>query len=167
MASRGGVTVEVIRDTNLKGLGELGRRLLSLDATVLVGVPAGATEADGTSLALVAAANEFGVPSKNIPERSFLRAGIRRSRGWLRRLNANSLKRVFNGAMTGDAALNLLGIAAAGKIKEEIIIGDFAQNAPATIKAKGSDKPLVDTAQLRQSITYVIDMGQSGIGIVR
>ncbi len=29
-------------------------------------------------------------------------------------------------------------------------------NAPATIKQKGSDKPLIDTGELRKSITYVV-----------
>lgn len=32
----------------------------------------------------------------------------------------------------------------------------WAPNAPATIKAKGSDKPLIDTGALRQAITYVV-----------
>ncbi|WP_297428657.1 hypothetical protein [Clostridium sp.] len=36
---------------------------------------------------------------------------------------------------------------------------DWAENAKSTIKAKGSDKPLIDTGELRKSITYVIKDG--------
>lgn len=33
---------------------------------------------------------------------------------------------------------------------------NWPENAPATIKAKGSDKPLIDTGELRKSITHVV-----------
>jgi hypothetical protein len=33
---------------------------------------------------------------------------------------------------------------------------NWAANAPATVKKKGSDKPLINTGQLRKSITYVV-----------
>ena len=32
----------------------------------------------------------------------------------------------------------------------------WAANAPATIKAKGSDHPLIDKGEMRNSITYVV-----------
>lgn len=32
----------------------------------------------------------------------------------------------------------------------------WAENAPSTIRAKGSDKPLIDTGSLRRSITFVV-----------
>jgi hypothetical protein len=32
----------------------------------------------------------------------------------------------------------------------------WAPNRPSTIKAKGSDRPLIDTAQLRKAMTYVV-----------
>ena len=33
----------------------------------------------------------------------------------------------------------------------------WVENSPSTIKVKGSDKPLIDTGELRRSITYVVD----------
>lgn len=33
----------------------------------------------------------------------------------------------------------------------------WAPNSPATIREKGSDRPLVDTAQMRRAITYVVE----------
>lgn len=162
-----GVTVRVVKDTKGAGLALLERRLRSLDYTVLIGVPKGVTEADGTPLALVAAANEFGVPSKGIPERSFLRAGIHHGRAIFRRIAAHSLRSIVAGKMTEAAALGRLGLAGVSAVQTEIISGTFAPNAPETIRRKGSDKPLVDTAALRQGITFVIDRGQGGAGVVR
>lgn len=38
----------------------------------------------------------------------------------------------------------------------------WAKNSPGTIKRKKSDMPLIDTGELRKSITYIIDEGDSG-----
>ena len=35
--------------------------------------------------------------------------------------------------------------------------GDFEPNAPSTIRKKKSDKPLIDTGRMRQSVMTVID----------
>lgn len=35
--------------------------------------------------------------------------------------------------------------------------GEWAENRPATIKAKGSDSPLIDTGRLRKAITYKVE----------
>ncbi|MBX4266542.1 hypothetical protein [Clostridium estertheticum] len=37
----------------------------------------------------------------------------------------------------------------------------WAKNSPGTIKRKKSDMPLIDTGELRKSITYIIDEGDS------
>lgn len=160
-------TFRVIEDTKFAGLEALAARLRSLKSTVLVGVPAGATEADGTSMAMVAAVNEFGSGDGRIPERSFLRSGILRGREIYRRLNYYSIRRIIEGKMTEATALARLGLAGVAAVQRQITDGNFVPNAPSTIRAKGSDKPLIDSGALRQSITYIIDEGQSGSEIVR
>ena len=35
--------------------------------------------------------------------------------------------------------------------------GEWAENRPATIKAKGSSSPLIDTGRLRKAITYKVE----------
>lgn len=159
---------------NLRGLQEFAKRIRAGEATVLVGVPVGAPPAeDGTSLAVIAAANEFGVNyalgegqhgpvRRHIPERSFLRAGIRENMGDFRELNARNLRLVARGSMTEDRALGLLGLKAASAVQEKIIDGPFEPNAPSTIAAKGSSRPLIGkSGQLRQSITWALEEGQS------
>jgi hypothetical protein len=41
-------------------------------------------------------------------------------------------------------------------VKNKVVTGPFEPNKPATIARKGSDRPLIDTAQLLNSITYVV-----------
>ena len=43
-----------------------------------------------------------------------------------------------------------------GLVKDKIVNGPFVPNSPATIKRKGSSRPLIDTGHLRQSVRYRI-----------
>ena len=48
-------------------------------------------------------------------------------------------------------------------VQKEIVDGSFEPNAESTIKKKGSDKPLIDTGTMRQSVTYVVrKVGEGG-----
>lgn len=153
------MSVTVIKDTKLSGLMALSQRLKKLNKRILVGVPAGKVEEDGTSTALVAAVNEFGSADGKIPERSFLRAGLRKNFYAITRLNVSSLREVAEGTMTAEVALARTGAVAAGGVQKYIPEGVFIPNAPSTVKKKGSDKPLIDSGHLRQSITYVVEEG--------
>ncbi len=149
----------MVRDTRGAGVAALKRRLRGGKAQVYVGVPAGKVEEDGTPIALVAAVNEFGSADGKIPERSFLRAGLREFLPEARRLNRGLLAAVARGTMSEDRALGLLGSAAAGAVKTKMQRGPFVPNAPSTIRQKKSDRPLFDHGQLYQSITWVIGGG--------
>lgn len=94
-----------------------------------------------------------------IPERPFLRVGIRRNLEFFARLSRANLVRLARGQITMAVALGQLGAAAAGKVQKEISDGHFTPNAPSTIRAKGSSKPLVDTGALRQAITWTVEQG--------
>lgn len=152
--------LRVVRDTHGRGLRELAARLAS--QRVLVGVPRGAAEQDGTQMWQVAAASEFGVPEKNIPERSFLRAGLRKYLPEFARVARLGMTAVVRGAIGEGIALGQLGAVAAGWVKRYIAEGSFAPNVPRTIARKGSDRPLIDTGSLRQSITWKHDDGSEG-----
>jgi hypothetical protein len=95
--------------------------------------------------------------SFTIPERPFLRGGIRRNLPRLGRLSGRLLGQVARGATTMHGALETLGIDAAGAVKRYIVSGSFEPNAKSTIKKKGSSRPLIDDGQLRQSITSVVE----------
>jgi hypothetical protein len=139
------------------GLKALRERMQDANRAVMVGVPAGKTEPDGTSLAMIAAVHEFGSPENGIPERSFIRAGILRGRTKFERLNAANLRLVVLGQKTVEQAIEQLGVVAAGEVKREFTVGTFEPLKPATIARKGSSKPLLDSGNLRQAVTYVIE----------
>jgi hypothetical protein len=92
-----------------------------------------------------------------IPARPFLRGGIRTNLARFSRLSARLLRQVAEGATTLRGALETVGVDAAGAVKRYITSGALQANAPSTIKKKGSSQPLVDDAQLRQSITSVVE----------
>lgn len=165
---------------DLPGLKALMARMKDANRSVLVGVPAGAikrarksgklkdaafifaeAKTESIPLAMIAAIHEFGAPEQGIPERSFLRGGIRRAAPKLNAVNIDSLRKVLLGNMTIDQAVEKLGVVAVGEVKREFTVGTFAPLKPATVKRKGSSRPLIDSGQLRQSITYQLEGKQS------
>lgn len=150
---------------------ELFQRVLALDsAKVHVGVLAekgGNAQHAGSKMTLVelAAVHEFGSSDGHIPERSFIRSTLYvRSADELARKVEAAAKLVVSGKLDANKALNLLGTFAASEIKNTITQNEadgygeygYPPNADSTIKAKGSSVPLIDTGQLKNSITYAV-----------
>ena len=65
-------------------------------------------------------------------------------------------QRIADGKTDSETALKLLGIYAESGIRKYIKSGSFTENAPSTVKQKGSSRPLIDTGTLRNSIRYEI-----------
>lgn len=73
----------------------------------------------------------------------------------LQSITAELLRRIYAGRILPSKALTQLGVFWEGKIKQTFRDGVFAPLRPATIARKGSSKPLIDSGQLRQSVTSV------------
>lgn len=147
-----------VKDTD-KGYRETLRTLLSLDGAtaIYVGVRGDAGESeDGTPLAQVAAANEFG--TDRIPERSFLRSTVDAQQGAYEDL----LEQVVTEAVDGgglpalDRGLDRIGLTAVADVQRTMRDLKDPPNAPSTVARKGSDNPLIDTGRLRQSISHEV-----------
>ena len=150
------MTAKIIKDFDGKFLDRLKAALTGKrERIVNVGFPASAKEPDGASTAMIAAVHEYG--NEHVPERSFMRTSLQKNRGRYSALNEQNLKKVLNGGMSVDAALGQLGLMASSDIKEQIKNGSYAPLKQATIKRKGSSKPLIDTGQMRQSVTYELE----------
>lgn len=118
-------------------------------------------DSDAT-IAEIAACQEFG--TETIPERSFLRAGLHTRVAELRATQAKLAKAFIEGKLDGKRALGLLGAWAQSAVKAQIVQHDIPPPlAAATIAAKGSSKPLVDTGQLLNAITWAVDSGDEGV----
>jgi hypothetical protein len=148
----------VIKDANWK---RLMRNLKHIDrARVHVGVlqneKAEGDNEDGFDLVALAATQEYGSIDGHTPSRPFLRSTFRGPPQWLVLTTSKLAKPVLEGKLDIDRALGLLGAVAATKVKETITSGAGVPppNAPSTIAKKGSDRPLVDTGRLLNSISW-------------
>lgn len=105
---------------------------------------------------------EFGSPAQNIPERPFLIPSIKESQDkFAKTLKAGAAKAVDGDAKAAVFTLNKVGIMAQIAVQEKIDAANFTSLSERTLaarRAKGrtGTKPLTDTAQLRNSINYVI-----------
>lgn len=110
---------------------------------------------DGTEIdmAQVAMFNELGTSTS--PPRPFLRQSVDDNQAKINAMVEQQTKNVAKGG-SAEQSLKQLGAFGVSLVQEKIGNGTFTPNAPSTIKAKGSEKPLIDTGQMRQSVHYVI-----------
>lgn len=125
----------------------------SKPATLSVGFLENATYPDGTPVAMIAAIQEFGAPSRGIPPRPFFRDMIAAKSGEWPGAVAGLLK--ANG-YDAETTLEQAGAAIKGQLQQSIATFSGAPLAPATVERKGSDKQLVDTGHLLASVDYVV-----------
>lgn len=130
---------------------------------VFIGYQAGHakhTDEDGNTadMAEIAMFNELGTSTS--PPRPFLRMTVDENKDKINQFVETQTKRIAQGA-SAEQCMKQMGAFGVSLVQEKIGNGTFAPNAESTIKAKGSDKPLIDTGQLRQSVHYVIKKGGS------
>jgi len=122
-----------------------------------IGFPSGANYEDGTSVAYVAAIQEFGAPAVGIPARPFMQPTVKEKKDtWVKTIE-KSLPKVVLGKMSAFDVLDLVGIQAAADIQTKISSIYSPPNAPATIRAKGSTKPLIDTGLMLASVQNAVN----------
>ncbi len=147
------------------GLAALAETFNTMRGHVRVGFISGKSqpqkEDDGLPVAQVAAWNEFGTPT--IPERAFMREGLRRGKPKFSRLNRINLCLTLRGQMTMQTALGQLGAIAAGEIKRAIHDSKSwaEKNADSTIAKKTrdgkvGDQPLKDSGNMEQALTFAV-----------
>ena len=122
------------------------------DLQLKAGFLEGATYPDGTPVPMVAATNEFGNPANNQPPRPYFRNAIAEHEGEWREAMATLIE---NGGDPRDA-LSLLGEIIVDDIKESIRQLDSPPLSPVTIARKGFDKPLIDTSNMLNSVSYEV-----------
>lgn len=136
---------------------------------VYVGVPRDETERkvediseEGMTNAALLYIHNNGSPAANIPARPVMEPGIHAAKGKI----TNAFKKGAKGVLDGDSgavdrALHTAGLVAQDSIRHQINTGPppaLAESTLAARQSKGikSTKPLVVTAQMRNSINYVI-----------
>lgn len=113
-------------------------------------------EGNTVDMAQIAMFNELGTSTS--PPRPFLRMTVDENQQKINAMCEQQAKNIAKGG-TAEKSLKELGAFGVSLVQEKIGNGSFTPNAPSTVKAKGSDKPLIDTGQMRQSVHYVIKKG--------
>ena len=147
----------ILKDTKGNGLHKLEAFLKGMQGHKLyVGVTKSSNSRgkDGKSNALIAYVHEFGI---GVPERSFLRSTVlEQAKKYAQIQRDNIIPAIKSGTMTADEAYRRLGIVASNDVKAKMVNGPFTPLKQQTVDRKGSSKPLIDTGELRQSITYEV-----------
>lgn len=131
---------------------------------VTVGIHEGAPvpESGDLTMAQLGAVLHFGTEDGHIPARPWLDTGVDSG-------TQDILETIRSAAGKGlplDAALEQVGVVAAGAVQEYITELRIPPNAMSTIERKGSDNPLIDTGAMRHSVSYAVtsDKPTEGIG---
>jgi len=124
----------------------------------------------GATVLKKAVDNEFGVAADSgtgwrVPPRPFMRLTFEEAwRRW-----SNSLRRRVRGYVRGKISLARVlqrtGLDAKADVQETITTLREPPNAPMTVEQKGSDNPLIDTGQMRQSIRFEATVGGRQVGV--
>jgi len=119
----------------------------------------GAKREDGTivdtktNICDIAAWNEFG--TTHIPSRPFLKQSVDNNIDEINQMLAEKKQEIMSGG-SAKQVLQDIGLFQKDLIQMEITEGSFEPNAESTVKKKGSDKPLIDTGRMLQSVNYKI-----------
>lgn len=140
-----------------------------LKREVLVGIPSANAARDPEPGEKTAATNvllgyvhEYGSPAKNIPPRPFLHPGISDAREEIQKHMKSAGQFALQGKTEKvDQELDKVGLAAREGVVLKITNGQFQELKPATLaarrrKGRTRTKPLIDTGQMRQAITYIV-----------
>jgi phage gpG-like protein len=134
-----------------RGYGEAIRALASLrGAEVQVGVMG------DEDLVKIATINEFGSNDGHVPARPFLRVAIDANRETIDNEVLKQTRLVAYNRRTIPQALAEVGVVIKGKIVNQINSNMGPANAPSTVAKKGSSRTLVDTGELRDSISFQV-----------
>lgn len=100
-------------------------------------------------------AESFDIKLK-IPERSFIRSTFdEKSKVWMQKAQYQ-VGSVIDGKKNATIAMEVMGNVMQGDVQKKMVDGPFTANSKKTISKKGSNKPLIDTGRMRQSIRYLV-----------
>lgn len=139
----------IIKDEN--NVPELLRRIERLSSS---GIQVGIFGSDDSEVLLYASVHEFGAPSINVPERSFIRRTFDEKESDINNVVEDMFIRYLDGSIDYEACMDVIGEYLVGLVKQTIVNMDSPPLKQSTIDSKGSSGVLVDTGRMIDSITY-------------
>lgn len=131
---------------------------------VLVGIPSTTAGRTDTPInnAEIGYLMETGSPAQNIPERPFLVPGVENAtKQFTPHLKAAGLSALEGKTAMIERDFDRAGMVASSAVKAKITDGPFTPLSPKTLqkrraKGRAGERPLIDTGQLRRSVTHVV-----------
>jgi len=114
---------------------------------------------DQANNAQIGAMNHFG--TDRIPARPWLDVGVASASQEV----LDTIAEAIEDGEPMDVALNRVGLVAVAGVQNYMDELSSPANAPSTVKRKGSDNPLIDTGELKQSVNYKITNTKPSEGI--
>lgn len=122
----------------------------------------------GVPVASVAAVQEYGYPSKNIPARPFIRPTIVAKKLEWQKIAESGARAILRGQSSVADVMEAIGLKAAGDIKKAITLVFAPPLSPRTIYARlhrksnkktigNLTKPLIDTGIMLGTLTNVVE----------
>lgn len=146
---------EIIRNSELLYIHTHGIRRRSMRQEMQETMDGGSPYSEAYQLYI----QEHGSPLWASPPRPVLEPAIEHRKDWI----AEQLSKAALAGLDGDVKGVQDGLHKAGQVAENAARDWFTDpangwlpNSPETVKIKGSDKPLINTDQLRKSITHVL-----------
>ena len=138
----------MVKAVNHVNIDKILKDIVSLDGTV---VSAGVMDSKNATKAAI---NEYG--TSKIPQRPFMRTAVNRhGKSWGSK-SAKAVQSVMKG-MPISQVTELVGMQMKSDISSTLTNGPWTPNSVVTIAKKGSSRPLIDTGELRASITYKVE----------
>jgi len=152
-------TVTLTKGGSAKAFAEGLKNISKLE--VLVGVPAEKASRKGDKInnAEIMYIQTNGSPLRGIPARPVIEPAIEDDKQAISAELSEAAKSMLDGKRDETIRhLKRAGMEGANAARAWFVSAknNWAPNAPSTIRRKGSDKPLIDTSEMRKSITFVV-----------
>lgn len=108
---------------------------------------------NGASILQVAMYNNFGF---GVPRRAFMELATKGMTPRFNELLKKELPKLISGEAKMDKFLKVAGEIGVDEIRKAITDGMWQPNSPKTIEAKKSDRPLIDSGDMRKNVEYVV-----------
>ncbi len=145
-----------------KGWNRLQRELNEFgDSFIDIGIQGSEATQDrgGLTNAEIGEIHEFGL---GVPQRSFLREWTSSNAAEIQQIIQQAAVMGGLHSLNAEQSMERAGLGLVGSVQERMSAGIPPANSPETIARKGSSTPLIDTGQLRQSITSKPHVPQKG-----
>ena len=135
----------------LERIAELG------EPKVYIGIPSSTNARQGASNnATIAAVHELSAPTRGIPARPFLIPTMQNNAEKYTNLMAQGFRNALQDKEKAAEVYEKIGLVASTDVQDYIVSGQFVPLKQSTIDRKGSSKPLLDTGEMRNSISWEV-----------